>query len=129
MKQFDWSCFIKYAEHNRPIFNNPDIGEASCRSAISRAYYAAFHNAKLFTEKVLKKPVGSSPHQALQKILLESGDKQYIKIGNQLRSLHRIRIIADYKSRFYNNPQASAAKSITWAKKIIEELKTLKQTT
>jgi uncharacterized protein (UPF0332 family) len=72
--------------------------EVDRRSAVSRAYYAAYHLAKnLVTEKcgvVLSKTADS--HQAVQRCLTNSQRSQLRTAGSRLESLRGERNCADY---------------------------------
>ena len=127
MSRFDWTCLIACAEKLSESFGEKKIGEASCRSAISRACYASFHQAKSFAENNLHEKIGSSPHQSLRLALQRSHVRAHQKISNQLKDLHRSRINADYKHTFRGNPKATAHKSIALAKRIVGEIRGLER--
>jgi hypothetical protein len=42
---FDWAKFLDFAKEMAKQMPNADSPQAWARSAISRAYYAAYHNA------------------------------------------------------------------------------------
>lgn len=74
-----------------------DGGQAECRAAVSRAYYAAFHHAAEYlgdlgftlTEK-------GSCHKSLQFALKASGHTWIVLIGSHLDTLYTERLSADY---------------------------------
>ena len=78
--------------------------EASLRTAISRAYYALFHNAlgvlRSFGENV---PSDSRAHseipKRLRKISLKERNELLRELADQLDSLRKIRRDADYRLR------------------------------
>lgn len=71
--------------------------EAEWRSAISRAYYAAFHTAREFMTRLrLRVPAGEQAHAYLWLRLGNSGDPAADVIGRLLRDLRGRRNIADY---------------------------------
>lgn len=74
------------------------IDSARCRTAISRAYYGAFHYA-WETLAALGVPLGrgSSAHGHASRLLQRSGDDALKTAGNILQDLHRLRILADYR--------------------------------
>ena len=75
-------------------------GFAECRSAVSRAYYGAFHSAlDLLASAGIFFPPGPESHQKLRFCLLESGVLQAIEAGEKLESLRRERNRADYDLR------------------------------
>ena len=76
----------------------PALEAAACRSAISRAYYAAFHVALEFLDHI-NVVVGQSPqaHVTVQHALNNSGDATLALVGNRLLPLYRERLAADYE--------------------------------
>ena len=87
--------FLTFAES---LLANPTTGAASCRTAISRAYYCAFHLVKKFVEEEIGARIrgGGNEHIKLQHMLLNSGVPKANAAGNLLASLHTARKIADY---------------------------------
>lgn len=75
----------------------PALDAAACRSVISRAYYAAFHVALEFLERI-KVVVGQSPqaHVTVQHALNNSGDPNLAQVSSWLRTLYQERLAADY---------------------------------
>ena len=80
--------------------NNSDC-EAHTRSAISRAYYAAFHCCKgtLTTLGIQPDGVGGS-HQKVIDALKSCKDKELVALGRKLSDLKVMRESADYDIRF-----------------------------
>lgn len=76
---------------------HPD--EAEGRAAVGRAYYAAFHVARLLVEEGcgIVLPGGPEVHKKLQFCLEHSQDAALMKIADQLQSLRDQRNRADYK--------------------------------
>jgi hypothetical protein len=73
-------------------------GEAECRSAISRGYYASHLIAiDRLAEIGLRLKGGPQNHQLAEDCLLNSGETDLRKAGSQLGSLGTERRIADYK--------------------------------
>jgi uncharacterized protein (UPF0332 family) len=71
--------------------------EAEWRSAISRAYYAAFHAARdLFRELGFATPRAESAHQYLWLRLLNCSNLPVQSAGSDLNSLRGERNLADY---------------------------------
>jgi uncharacterized protein (UPF0332 family) len=72
--------------------------EAEWRSAVSRAYYAAFHKARLLLKSVgFAVPRGDQAHAYLWLRLCNCGDPQTIAAGSDLNALRGDRNIADYQ--------------------------------
>jgi uncharacterized protein (UPF0332 family) len=71
--------------------------EAEWRSAVSRAYYAAFHAARqLFRDLGFRVPRGDQAHAYLWMRLSNCGNGQLIATGQNLRDLRSERNQADY---------------------------------
>jgi uncharacterized protein (UPF0332 family) len=72
-------------------------GEAAQRSAISRAYYAAFHAARLlFVNLGFTVPRGDRAHAFLSLRLQNSGERPAMDAGIELDDFRSNRNIADY---------------------------------
>lgn len=71
--------------------------EADWRSAVSRAYYAAFHEARmLFHSLGFRVPRAEQAHAYLWLRLSNCGDPQVRQAGTQLNHLRGQRNVADY---------------------------------
>jgi uncharacterized protein (UPF0332 family) len=71
--------------------------EAEWRSAISRAYYAAFHTAREFMNRLrFRVPAGEQAHAYRWLRLSNTGDSAADSIGRLLRDLRGRRNNADY---------------------------------
>jgi uncharacterized protein (UPF0332 family) len=71
--------------------------EADWRTAISRAYYAAFHKARtLFRQVGFRVPGAERAHAYLWLRLSNSGHLDVNKAGDQLNNLRSMRNLADY---------------------------------
>jgi len=71
-------------------------GEAATRSAISRAYYAAYRAARRHQGSKSAVPTKSGSHAAVWKALRESDNKSWRKAGNQGKDILEYRGEADY---------------------------------
>jgi uncharacterized protein (UPF0332 family) len=88
---------------------------ARCRSAISRAYYGAFHLALDFIEDIgCTVHRNASAHIQVQRLLKSSGHHAVEEAGSLLEDLHSDRNNADY--RFKN----TAVEDQTFAKLRVE---------
>ena len=85
--------------------------EAEGRSAVSRAYYAAFHVARqLFADLGFAVPRADRAHQYLTFRLANCGDSVVEQAGRDLETLRRLRNRADYDGTpALTQPQAVAA--------------------
>lgn len=81
--------------------DNKSNCEAHSRSAISRAYYAAFHCCKrtLHDLGIPETGFGGS-HQKVIDALKQSGDKELASLGRKLLDLKVMRESADYQIGF-----------------------------
>jgi hypothetical protein len=73
---------------------NPAADEATCRSAISRAYYGAFHLAVDYLVSLGQK-LGRN-HGEVHQSLSESGHSRGRAAGGHLSNLQSFRVKADY---------------------------------
>ena len=123
---FNWEDYLQLAEE---LFEQNT--EASLRSAISRAYYAAYHMAKLWLEQedpFMAKDIQNSAisHEGLWNRIKRIKDfsGSYRKIGDKGLSIKGYRHIADYKAEFTDEYlREKAATSIQIARDIIDFLK------
>jgi uncharacterized protein (UPF0332 family) len=85
--------------------------EAEWRSAVSRAYYAAFHVARsLLSDLNFTVPRADRAHQYLVFRLSNSGEPSVEQAGRNLDTLRRLRNRADYdEAPAFTRPQAPAA--------------------
>jgi uncharacterized protein (UPF0332 family) len=90
--------------------------EATLRSAISRSYYALFHESRAFIND-LQVPCSQGPqaHGEVRHHLNNCGDQQMQEVSRLLAQLHKHRLTADYdledKSFLDANTCALLAKS------------------
>jgi uncharacterized protein (UPF0332 family) len=91
---FDWNEYLRLAQHLSGLANN-----AASRSAVSRAYYSAFHAASLSVEsnKITTNPRYSRDrHLQIWNIYMDSANKECRRIGNSGQRLKWERQEADY---------------------------------
>lgn len=114
---FDWIEYLKLA-HRLNSFG----GEADNRSAISRAYYAAFCLSRNYAlGKNIPIPSGPAAHKAV--ITYFNGVSA--NISTNLSRLRKDRNYADYKDIINFNLHLTAIKAIITAQKIIADLRSL----
>jgi uncharacterized protein (UPF0332 family) len=101
--------------------------EADWRTAVSRAYYGAFHVARrLFADLKFSVPRADRAHQYLVFRLCNSGEAAVEQAGRDLDTLRRLRNRADYdEAPALPQPQAAAAVRI--AEGIIQGLDAARQ--
>ena len=72
--------------------------EADRRSAVSRAYYALFHTARLLLDACgVTCPQSAESHDRIAKCLQHSGVAEVVVAGRESNSLRTIRNHADYR--------------------------------
>jgi uncharacterized protein (UPF0332 family) len=91
---FNWTDFLVLA---REIGARAD--QSALRSAVSRAYYAAFKTAEHYCERNGFPPVDTGrPHQDVWDAFFEKGGKTFTSVYEKGDRLRRKRAIADYRS-------------------------------
>ena len=96
--------------------------EADWRSAISRAYYAAFHVAReLLISLGFRVPRADRAHSYMWLRIANAGAADVTLAGNRLNALRGLRNLADYDSTA-SMSQASAVNEVKNAKDIIQAL-------
>ena len=101
--------------------------EAEWRTAVSRAYYAAFHVARrLFGELNFTVPRADRAHQYLAFRLSNSGEPAVEQSGRDLETLRRLRNRADYDGTPAIT-QSQAAAAIQLAEGIVRMLDDARQ--
>jgi len=92
---FDWIYYLDLADSLVSQDN-----ESALRSAVSRAYYAAYNKAlqKLIDEGQISRqdPTESSKHLAIWKLYRDSSDSRRNQAGNDGDRLRKSRVNADY---------------------------------
>lgn len=104
MKTFDWQEYYLLARVLLSQADDSPHKEAMLRSAVSRAYYAAFHRACEYLEEVNEYPTrkqfegsGRETHRFLISIFENNHEHlEWRKIGEKLHYLKGLRQKADY---------------------------------
>lgn len=100
---FDW---VQYLVLARVLATNSV--ESSLRSAISRAYYAAFKTAEHYCEKNGFPPVDTGkPHQDVWEAFNNKGGKTFTSVYEKGQRLRRKRTISDYRSHEIISPSTA----------------------
>lgn len=105
---YDFADMLDLAQR---LATSRPVTESHCRTAVSRAYYAAYHTA-LARWRAAHGPVPSGPasgsrHRDLQEAMIAS--REWRTLGRVLRRLHRQRIVADYDSTETVSPASATA--------------------
>jgi uncharacterized protein (UPF0332 family) len=121
---FDWSEYLDLAQELAGQATGPSSQEAKLRSAISRAYYAAFCSARnhLRDKERHTIPSGGEAHQYVQNQFKKGGDKVRKKVGENLNRLHIHRKKADYEDRVTKLP-ATTEYALKVAQRIVSNLR------
>ncbi len=123
---FDWSQYFNLAKELGGEPGIPATEEARLRSAISRAYYAVFIQARnymLFHDNHII-PANVNPHGYVQVQFVTSSNRLRREIGKRLYSLRQARNRADYADNF-NNLITTTRKSLRAAEEILTYLSRL----
>jgi len=124
---FDWSEYYKLSE---ALHKDPNIfgyEEATFRTIASRAYYAAFKCAMNFAQGENYIPFNNgNDHEAIRRYFRNDPKEPIrIKISADLDRLCKNRTKADYWDHFDSTPRSLAYYSLSYAKKILENLSKL----
>jgi uncharacterized protein (UPF0332 family) len=121
---YDWQQYIQMADelNQSPITLTVDT-ETCHRTAISRAYYGCFIQARNllrdFDGYIL--PRGAEIHAFVIRELKTDGDGRRYRIGRNLSTLREYRNLVDYEDNAVNLPLL-AQKSVQIARNIIADL-------
>jgi uncharacterized protein (UPF0332 family) len=124
---FDWQEYLTLAQE---LMLNPSPlssgEEARARAAISRAYYAAFIEARnhLHLKEATPVPRRENPHWFVIEQFKNSSDKIRRDIGANLERLRLDRNSADYQNQFFAAIFA-ASTALIIASNVINDLKKL----
>lgn len=120
---FDWEDFLTFAENINIAPDVPGPREAALRSAISRAYYAAFRAAmELGKQNGFIATRSGDDHNKIREHFRNSKPKHQKKldISAQLDRLHDLRRQADYENNLKQKPENMAYYAISMAKKVFQ---------
>lgn len=114
---FDWDDFLALGER---LAASDD--EASRRTAISRAYYAAYHAAAAFARAAGMLP-GGHTHQRVWDAFARDPDADRATVGAAGDGLRQRRQAADYRNPFPGEIGRDAEAAIGEARGVIDLLK------
>ena len=124
---FHWSEYLDLAQElTRESLSSP-LREAMFRTAISRAYYAAFGQARNHLVSIDREeiPRGVNTHQYVIDTFEESDDSRRRVIGHLLHHLRSTRNAADYENIFRRDLRGVTRGALGEAEEIIRTLETL----
>jgi uncharacterized protein (UPF0332 family) len=120
---FDWSDYLALARelYRQGIVHSSK--EAELRSAISRAYYAAFGKARNYLRDRENRSLseGADVHAEIQIIFMRSNDRRRKEIGENLNRLRTYRNRADYRDSFPGLSKTTIA-ALEFADDVITDL-------
>lgn len=125
---FDWIEFLTFAEALQSAPDKPGPAEAALRSAASRAYYAAFHQALNVARKEgFVSSYQKGDHEAIRTHFRnhEPSDPVRRKIALELERLWDQRRQADYDPILQKEPISLAGHAIGMARRVLEGLASL----
>jgi len=123
---FNWSEYLILSQELTSKSTTSPIPEAHFRCAISRAYYAAFCNARNFLrDNDRYSPSGENVHRDVISQFERSSDTTRRYIGSLLHNLRNTRNIADYQDIFYGNQLGRTQAVLVSAEEVIQLLSTL----
>jgi len=123
---FDWSEYLNLAQELAGQATGPSSQEAKWRSAISRAYYAAFCEARnhLRDKERHSIPRGVEIHRYVRNQFKKSPDRVRKEVGENLNRLRIDRNKADYDDTVAGL-SADTKKALKLAERIISKLGSL----
>lgn len=117
---FAWRDLLSVAERLAA-----DGDEASSRSAIGRAYYAAYHAAARYVRQAGLLEVGHS-HRTVWAVLTDQSDAERSDLGLRGAALKRRRTEADYRLPFPGNVSEQAGLAIQEGKALVQAIDQLR---
>lgn len=123
---FDWSEYLNLAQELAGQATSPSSQEAKLRSAISRAYYAAFCEARnhLRDREKHSIPRGGQAHPYVRNQFKKSPDKVRREVGENLNRLRIDRNKADYDDTIAGL-SAVTRKALSLAERVLSRLDSL----
>lgn len=116
---FDWKDFLSLAKELSNYSGTSSLQEAAARSAVSRAYYAAFCWALDYASMQLgfQRSGKAEDHTSLRQLLQQSNRPQ---TASKLNSLRIWRNLCDYEASVVNL-SSLVQKALVYAEKVIED--------
>lgn len=120
---FDWSEYLNLAQELAGQATSPSSQEAKLRSAISRAYYAAFCKARNHLRDAEKHsiPRGGEAHPYVRDQFKKSANRVRREVGENLNRLRIDRNKADYDDTMAGLP-ATSKRALRRARRVISRV-------
>jgi uncharacterized protein (UPF0332 family) len=127
---FNWTDYLDFANQLCESPGSPDLsglGEATSRSAVSRAYYAVYHCALSLACKEGFRPSSGGDHTDVQNYFRRYNpeDKLRGEVARELNLLRSRRNEADYDDRLEGTPGLQADIAVDLAKSIRNNLESI----
>lgn len=121
MAAFTWKDYLEIARKLQASqFDN--LSEAALRSAVSRAYYAAFHHAQDWLTNQPGQHFFSDDAKAHDEVINYLKKSRYVTVSDQLLALKKARRKCDYEPTVNNLVRITAA-AIAQSNQIITTLR------
>lgn len=118
---FEWGDYLALAERLATETDN----EAAQRTAISRAYYAAYHAPAAFVRDKGMLETGHS-HRAVWAAFIANSDADRVRVGWRGHFLKLIRLDADYRLPVRGDLAKLTRQALADARDVIEALERLR---
>ena len=119
---FDWHRFLDLA---RQLESN-SLDEAVLRTAINRAYYAAYHRASRYVrDALLVEPTTGLTHDLVWRVLARSSDDRHRSIAERGFAMKAERTRSDYQAWYRADLADAARKAIDVSEAIIRSIDAL----
>ncbi|MEZ4711712.1 MAG: hypothetical protein R3A44_31260 [Caldilineaceae bacterium] len=126
---FQWHRYLEFAESVLShVAEFPD-SEAAYRSVASRAYYAAYCATRNLVKQRDRQEFHGNAHQQLQDYLLPHAHRPRKRLGNRLRQLYQLRLLADYEDTLHQPAIYLAQQAIKQAQLIEANLADIERKT
>jgi uncharacterized protein (UPF0332 family) len=127
---FNWDDFLALAKNITPATSNVGPREAALRSAVSRAYYSAYHAALALGKRSGFQITGTgTDHFSIRKHFrqIKNGHPKNSSISMQLDRLYDYRRKADYVAILRETPEHLAQNAIGIAKIIFDTIEEIQR--
>jgi uncharacterized protein (UPF0332 family) len=121
---FNWTDYFTLAERLTQVESGAPLSSASLRSAVSRAYYAAFNASKVFLieREGCTFPKDGSIHRRVIAVFKHHENTEYKYLSEVLHRLRCLRNDADYSERLVL-PGKTVRGSVAQAREVLNTLK------
>jgi uncharacterized protein (UPF0332 family) len=122
---FSWADYLQLAETLTCAPRVPGPEEAALRTAVSRAYYAAFCSARNFAccHEKLTLTGEAEDHRRVRNFFYNSANPVWRQIGLDLSRLRVQRNKADYDDQLSSQPGKMAEQSVQLARNVLAHLR------